>query len=615
MNEESVKRILLTDFFSYYPAGGALYDESGALLEMNRALCEKFGVKDQHDFILNNLFDTDYLSDLQKNHLKNGSVLVDSLPIGYTIVPGFDKKGNIIGYTLLLTDSDLSDQCMIRYDKKMRELKDISDKVVQSVPDTILLINSALVVERIITYASETCITPAALNCRIDELPGFIYPDPVKRKVTSVVQESLDTSETVNVEFSIPGHNASVVYFKLRLVPIHHKYVVAYIRNVSDLVEKENENRNLSHQLSESRSMMELALHNSHIATYSFNFRLFRTCDKEHCNHCFQFYGVNNHLLERNRYICRSLSVLRHPEDRQDFFLLFNEIRDKDLREHSVNFRLKDDDGKYRSYEVIGKAFEKDKDGKTNLIVGCVIDNQKYVEYEESLIKAKEKAENADLLKSTFLANVTHEIRTPLNAIVGFSDLLSLEEDPELRESYMSLIKANNELLLNLINDILDISKIESDMLTFNNEDNHLPSVMHGIYKTMQFRVPEHVTLVLDPCPEIVLNMDKNRMMQVLINLLTNAAKYTEKGSIRFGCGIRDRFVRFYVTDTGSGIPESELENIFGRFVQLKGYKQGIGLGLAICKGLVTKMGGTISATSKVGWGSTFSFTLPLYHE
>lgn len=324
---------------------------------------------------------------------------------------------------------------------------------------------------------------------------------------------------------------------------------------------------------------------------------------------------MNNHLLERNRYICRSLSVLRHPEDRQDFFLLFNEIRDKDLREHSVNFRLKDDDGKYRSYEVIGKAFEKDKDGKTNLIVGCVIDNQKYVEYEESLIKAKEKAENADLLKSTFLANVTHEIRTPLNAIVGFSDLLSLEEDPELRESYMSLIKANNELLLNLINDILDISKIESDMLTFNNVDNHLPSVMHGIYKTMQFRVPEHVTLVLDPCPEIVLNMDKNRMMQVLINLLTNAAKYTEKGSIRFGCGIRDRFVRFYVTDTGSGIPESELENIFGRFVQLKGYKQGIGLGLAICKGLVTKMGGTISATSKVGWGSTFSFTLPLYHE
>ena len=428
-----------------------------------------------------------------------------------------------------------------------------------------------------------------------------------------MVQESLDTSEVANLEFSIPGHNAPVVYFKLRLVPIHHKYVVAYIRNVSDIVEKEKENRNLSHQLSESRSMMELALHNSHIATYLFNFELFRTCDKVHCNRCFQFYGVNNHLLERNRYICRSLSILRHPGDRQDFFLLFNEIRDKDLEEYSVNFRLKGDDGRYRSYEVIGKAFEKDKEGKTNLIVGCVIDNQKHVEYEESLIKAKEKAENADLLKSTFLANVTHEIRTPLNAIVGFSDLLSQEEDPELRESYTNLIKANNELLLNLVNDVLDISKIESDMLTFTYADTHLPSVMHDVYQTMQFRMPEHVILISDPCPEIILNVDKNRMMQILINLLTNAAKYTEKGSIRFGYGIQEDFVRFYVTDTGSGIPESELENIFGRFVQLKGNKQGIGLGLAICKGLVTKMGGTISVTSKAGKGSTFSFTLPLH--
>ena len=318
-------------------------------------------------------------------------------------------------------------------------------------------------------------------------------------------------------------------------------------------------------------------------------------------------------MLERNRYICRSLSILRHPGDRQDFFLLFNEIRDKDLEEYSVNFRLKGDDGRYRSYEVIGKAFEKDKEGKTNLIVGCVIDNQKHVEYEESLIKAKEKAENADLLKSTFLANVTHEIRTPLNAIVGFSDLLSQEEDPELRESYTNLIKANNELLLNLVNDVLDISKIESDMLTFTYADTHLPSVMHDVYQTMQFRMPEHVILISDPCPEIILNVDKNRMMQILINLLTNAAKYTEKGSIRFGYGIQEDFVRFYVTDTGSGIPESELENIFGRFVQLKGNKQGIGLGLAICKGLVTKMGGTISVTSKAGKGSTFSFTLPLH--
>lgn len=613
MDESSVKQMLLTDLFTYYPAGGALYDNQGALLDINNAMLERFGIQDKHDFILNNLFETDYLTDLQKNHLKNGSVLKDNLPVGYTIIPGLDCEGNVIGYTLLLTDNASYSQDMIWYDSKMRELKDISEKVAQSVPDTILLINNKLVVERVIAYASETCITPASLNRRIDDLPGFTYPEPVKKKIASVVQKSLDTSEVINIDFSVPGHNAPVVYFQLRLVPLQHKYVIGYIRNVSDLVEKEKENRDLSHQLSESRSMMELALQNSHITTYSFNFERFRTCDKENCNRCFQFYGSNNKLLEQNRYICRALSVLRHPDDRLDFFLLFNEIRNKDLEEYSVNFRLKnDDDDKYRSYEVIGKALEKDAEGKTNLIVGCIIDNQKYVEYEESLIKAKEKAENADLLKSTFLANVTHEIRTPLNAIVGFSDLLSIEEDPALRETYTNLIKLNNELLLNLINDVLDISKIESDMLNFVYMNVHLPSVMHDVYQTMQFRVPGNVALILDPCPEIILNTDKNRMMQVLINLLTNATKYTEKGHIRFGYGVRGDYVRFYVTDTGSGIPKVELEHIFGRFVQLSGNKQGIGLGLAICKGLVDKMGGTIFATSKVGKGSTFCFTLPL---
>lgn len=613
MDESSVKQLLLTDFFTYYPAGGALFDKQGVLLEINKAMLEKLGITDKRDFILNNLFEADYLTDLQKNHLRNGSVLTDNSPVGYTIIPGFDNEGNTIGYTFLLTDNVSGGKDMMWYDSKMRELKDISEKVAQSVPDTIILVNNRLVVERIIAYASETCITPDALNRRIDDIPGFAYPEPVKKKIAAVVQKSLDTSEVINMEFSIPGHNAPVVYFKLRLVPIRHKYVVGYIRNVSDIVEKEKENRNLSHQLSESRSMMELALRNSHVSTYSFNFELFRTCDKVHCNHCFQFYGTNNRLLARNQYLCRALSELRHTGDRQDFFLLFNEIRDKDLEEYSVTFRLKnDDDDEYRSYEVIGKALEKDADGKTNLIVGCVIDNQKHVEYEESLIKAKEKAENADLLKSTFLANVTHEIRTPLNAIVGFSDLLSIEDDPALRETYTSLIKSNNELLLNLVNDVLDISKIESDLLSFTYSDVHLPSVMHDVFQTMQFRVPEDVTLTLDPCPEIVLNVDKNRMMQVLINLLTNATKYTEKGSIRFGYGIRGGFVRFYVTDTGSGIPKAELEHIFGRFVQLSGNKQGIGLGLAICKGLVSKMGGTISATSKVGKGSTFCFTLPL---
>lgn len=612
MDNTEAKQQLLTDFFTNYPLGGALYDSEGILIELNRAMYERFCIKNKSDFLLGDLFNSNYLSDLQKEHLLHGNSICDTCPVGFTIVPSEGAAGERIGYTLLLTDSGTSEKDLLRYNSKIEELKVMSEKVAESVPDTILLVNDQLVVERIIAYATETCITPEAMNRRIDDLPGFIYPDDVKRKMVVMVRRCLEKAEVLNLDLSIPGHNAPVVYFQIRLVPMLHKYVVIYIRNVSQLVEQEKENKVLSHRLSESRTMMELALLNSKVSTYSFNFERFRTCDKVHCNRCFQFYGISNGLLKKNQYICRSLSVLRHPDDRPDFFLLFNEIRNKKLKESSVTFRLKDDDGAFRSYEVIGRAQEYDENGLTNLIVGCIIDNQERVEYEESLIRAKEKAENADLLKSTFLANMTHEIRTPLNAIVGFSDLLSIETDPELRESYINLIKANNDLLLNLINDVLDISKIEADMMSFAYTDVDLPSLMRDVQSMMQFRVPPGVAFKLDPCGEMLFNIDRNRLVQILGNLLTNAMKYTSEGEIRFGYRVVEDFIHFYVTDTGTGIPPEKKKKIFARFVQLDGHKQGIGLGLAICKGLVMKMGGDIFVESEVGNGSTFRFTLPL---
>lgn len=614
MENSLVKQQLITNFFVYYPKGGALYDSNGLLIALNKAMCEKFAIKDTSDFLLNNLFEATYLSDAQKAHLKNGSIVSHTLPTGYSIIPGFDEEGTIIGYTLLLTDSGDQELNVAKYDQKMRELEDISEKVAEAIPDTILLINEKLVVERIIAYAAETCITPDAKNRRVDDLPGFIYPEETKKNMALIVQKCLDTSEVTNLDLSIPGHNAPVVYFKIRLVPLHHKYVVLYIRNVSEQVEKEKQNKLLSGQLTESRTMMELALKNSHITTYSFNFHLFQICDKVHCNHCFQFYGANNYLLDRNKYICRALSTLRHPDDREDFFLLFNEIRNKKIPELAVNFRLKNDNDEYRSYEIIGKALEYDSEGLANLIVGCLIDNQKYVDYEQSLIDAKEKAETADQLKSAFLANMTHEIRTPLNAIVGFSDLLSIETDPEIRDTYIGLIKSNNELLLRLINDVLDVSKIESGMVTFAYTEVYLPSVMRDLYNVMQLRITEDVELILDVCSDITLRTDQNRMTQILSNLLTNAIKHTTQGTIRFGYKLIDNYVHFYVSDTGKGIAAKDLDRIFGRFVQLKGGYNGIGLGLAICKGLVTKMGGEISVSSEVGKGSTFRFTLPLSH-
>lgn len=227
--------------------------------------------------------------------------------------------------------------------------------------------------------------------------------------------------------------------------------------------------------------------------------------------------------------------------------------------------------------------------------------------------RVKRKAENSERLKSIFLANMNHEIRTPLNAITGFCDLLVDETDPETCEQYIEIIENNNELLNCLINDVVDITKIETGMITLSYSEIQLADLMKSMYNTFTVRMEDGVKLLLDPVADISIDTDKSRLVQVITNLLTNAMKHTLSGSIRLGCELdKDKeTVRFYVTDTGKGIPESEQQNIFTRFVQGKDRKGGVGLGLALCRGLVTQMDGEIGVVSKLGAGSTFWFTLP----
>lgn len=273
-------------------------------------------------------------------------------------------------------------------------------------------------------------------------------------------------------------------------------------------------------------------------------------------------------------------------------------------------------------------SLETDKDGKPlfldkrkkllegddNPLILCIDwDITELEEMKQQLVKAKEKAENSDKQKSTFLANMSHEIRTPLNAIVGFSRIIAESDDLEERKSYYRIIEENNERLLQLINEILDLSKIEAGIIEMNIKDVDMHELCEEIHNAHKLRCPQGVELIFETSPfNTVVKGDKNRIFQVISNLIGNAFKFTHSGSVSYGYCIDNNMLHCHVTDTGMGIPKDKVDKIFERFVKANNVAQGTGLGLSISKVIIERLGGTISVSSIEGEGTTFEFTLPL---
>lgn len=303
-----------------------------------------------------------------------------------------------------------------------------------------------------------------------------------------------------------------------------------------------------------------------------------------------------------------------HPDDQEHYHNMFTRLCRGEISEARIEARMLFPGKKeYVWREVFATVYERDDKGRPSVILGCSTNIQERKNQELSLEEAKVKAEAADKMKSKYLADMSHEIRTPLNAITGFSELMAFADTDEERMSYYDVIKMNNQLLMQLINDILDISKIEADAIKITYEQLDVSELMDTIYASAKLRVPGGVKLVLEKeADHHMFGTDSMRLLQLINNLVNNAIKNTKEGSITMGYAIQpDDQLRFYVRDTGIGIDKEKLKDVFDRFVKINDYMEGIGLGLAICKGLVVKMGGSIHVTSELGVGSEFSFILP----
>ena len=321
------------------------------------------------------------------------------------------------------------------------------------------------------------------------------------------------------------------------------------------------------------------------------------------------FYKFDVHIENIEKRSLRSIYESIHPDDRNKFMALLEAVAHKQkLPENRIILRVLENNATDYSYSSFTYSAVEDEAGNIVVITFIQRDITEDIIYQQNLITAKNKAEEADKLKSTFLANMSHEIRTPLNAIVGFSELLTETDDTEEKFEYKQLIETNSEILLKLIGDILDLSKIEVGSIDINRQKLNLCQLCDELYRSFQQRIknPKVTLKLINPYTKCIANFDKYRFMQIFTNFATNAIKYTPQGEIVMGYECMPGQVRIYVKDSGIGIPEEKKHRIFSRFEKLDTFAQGTGLGLSICKAIADATGGEVGFKSKANVGSEF---------
>ena len=612
------QRLFTESIYACLPVGIEIYDAHGVLRSINDHALRMYGVDDRTSVVnIVNLYKSPFVDSELLARIQSGEDI--SLELEYDfdrvnkVIPIWSRKKHLIGHILLANDMTSVKEVEFRTEESKKNLE-----MAKKAQDLIAKRDLAMKVSNIVhwdfdvnsqkfesyndpinDYVSDRLLT-------VSEYMDVIYPED--RSVFYDAMQSLIAGKNVTINFTCriqTKYDETWQYCDFMGVPFDQDEngdIIRYTGFRQNIPKIQQLNR----ELKERNYKIELSFKTVGMSYWGFDVKSLKFS---------AFNDPINDFYSEKTITPEDYLNATHPDDvvfvRKYMEHMFRGI-DKDF---NVKYRSKTKwDDEWQTLLVTGIQVERDKEGHVTRYTGITINNTKWEKMIQQLKELKEKAELSDRLKSAFLANMSHEIRTPLNAIVGFSELMVTCDDPEEKKEYINIIQSNNELLLRLINDILDLSKIESGIIERRKENFNLAKVCNELFVTIQAKMTNpNVELRLDgPNSECWVLLDRNRLKQVWMNFLTNAVKCTKSGYIKMGYGIEREGLRIYVEDTGIGIPDDLHDKVFTRFEKLNEFSQGTGLGLTISRAIVEAAGGEVGFTSKLGVGSTFWAWLPL---
>ena len=629
------QRLFTESIYACLPVGIEIYDAHGVLRSINDHALRMYGVDDRTSVVnIVNLYKSPFVDSELLARIQSGEDISlefeydfdrvnkdayysshnkDTMIYGVKVIPIWSRKKHLIGHILLANDMTSVKEVEFRTEESKKNLE-----MAKKAQDLIAKRDLAMKVSNIVhwdfdvnsqkfesyndpinDYVSDRLLT-------VSEYMDVIYPED--RSVFYDAMQSLIAGKNVTINFTCriqTKYDETWQYCDFMGVPFDQDEngdIIRYTGFRQNIPKIQQLNR----ELKERNYKIELSFKTVGMSYWGFDVKSLKFS---------AFNDPINDFYSEKTITPEDYLNATHPDDvvfvRKYMEHMFRGI-DKDF---NVKYRSKTKwDDEWQTLLVTGIQVERDKEGHVTRYTGITINNTKWEKMIQQLKELKEKAELSDRLKSAFLANMSHEIRTPLNAIVGFSELMVTCDDPEEKKEYINIIQSNNELLLRLINDILDLSKIESGIIERRKENFNLAKVCNELFVTIQAKMTNpNVELRLDgPNSECWVLLDRNRLKQVWMNFLTNAVKCTKSGYIKMGYGIEREGLRIYFEDTGIGIPDDLHDKVFTRFEKLNEFSQGTGLGLTISRAIVEAAGGEVGFTSKLGVGSTFWAWLPL---